>query len=138
MRRLFAVLALASLVACSENSTTAPVTVNLIGTWRLQTVNGSPLTYTQTTANGTLEVFSGAIVIDESGNFTTTLSQRLTATNGSSSILVVTTYGTVEISGPNIVFHRTDIANDPGTTAELTATTISLTQNGLVLVFAKT
>jgi hypothetical protein len=137
MRRLFAVLALVSLVACGENSSTGPVTVNLIGQWRLQTVNGSPVPFTQTTSAGKLEVFSGAIVIGEGGNFTTTLSTRTTAPSGSSSIVVVTTYGTVAINGPNVVFTRTDVPNDPGTTAELSANSISFTQNGLALVFVK-
>jgi hypothetical protein len=137
MRRLFAVLALASLVACGENSSTAPVTVNLVGSWRLQTVNGSPVPFSQTTSAGKLEVFSGAIVIGESGNYTTTLSQRITAPSGSSSILIVTTFGTVAISGPNVVFTRTDVPNDPGTTAELTANSLSFTQSGLALVFVK-
>jgi hypothetical protein len=139
MRRLFAtMLALATVVACSDNSTTGPATVNLVGTWTLQSVNGGSIPYTQTTSTGKLEVLSGGVVISAGGAFTTTLVQRVTPTGAANgNILVNTTYGTVEISGPNIIFKRSDIQNDPGTTAELTSTTISYSQNGLVLVFAK-
>jgi hypothetical protein len=137
MRRLFALLALVSLVACGDNSSTGPVTVNLIGTWSLQTVNGSPVPFSQTTSAGKLEVFSGAIVISETGTFTTTLSTRTTAPSGSSSINIITTYGTVTIAGSSLVFTRTDIPNDPGTPAELTSNSISFTQSGLALVFVK-
>jgi len=129
-------LALATLVACGENSVSGPTTVNLIGDWRLQSVNGSPVPYTDETPTRKLEVFSGGIVITASGSFTTTLTQRIT-TNGSASVSNVTTYGTVQISGSALIFKRTDIPNDPGTTAELTSNSIALTQNGLALLFVK-
>ena len=131
-------LVLATLVACSENSTTGPTQVNLVGTWTLQSVNGGSIPYTQTTSTGKLEVLSGGVVISGGGGFTTTLVERVTPTGAANgNIVVATTYGTVQISGPNLIFKRTDVPNDPGTTAELTTTTISYTQNGLVLVFAK-
>jgi hypothetical protein len=138
MRRLFvSMLALVTLVACGDNSTTGPATVNLVGSWRLQSVNGSAVPYTQQNGTSKLEVFGGGIVISQSGSFTTTLMERVT-TNGSASVMNVTTYGTVEISGSGLIFKRTDIANDPGTTAELSIDSIALTQNGLALLFVKT
>ena len=140
MRRIFAtMLALATLAGCGENSSTGPTTVNLVGTWTLQSVNGGSIPYTQTTSAGKTEVMSGSIVISGNGAFTTTVVQRVTpAGSANANIVVVTTYGTVEIGGPFLVFKRADVPNDPGTTAELTSTTISYTQNGLALVFAKT
>ncbi|MFL5617837.1 MAG: hypothetical protein ACJ79A_05505 [Gemmatimonadaceae bacterium] len=137
MRRLLAMFALATLAACGDNSSTGPVTVNLVGNWKLQSVNGSALPYSQTTSTGKFEVFDGSTVISSTGSFTMNVTQRTTATNGSSSISTVTTFGTVEISGSSVIFKRQDIPNDPGTTAELTSDTFALTQNGLALVFVK-
>jgi hypothetical protein len=136
MRRVLAMFALATLIACGDNSSTGPVTVNLVGDWKLQSVNGSPLPYSQTTSTGKYEVFDGSTVITASGGFTMNLTQR-TTTNGSSSISVLTTFGTVTISGSSVIFKRQDIPNDPGTEAVLTSDTFGLTQNGLALVFVR-
>jgi hypothetical protein len=136
MRRLFVMFALATLAACGENSSTGPVTVNLVGDWKLQSVNGSALPFTQTTSTGKFEIFDGSAVIQSTGAFTINLTQR-TTTGTSSSIFVLTTNGTVEISGSSVIFKRQDIPNDPGTTATLTANTFGLTQNGYELVFVK-
>src|SRR5690349_940172 len=118
-RRLFVMFALATLAACSDNSSTGPVTVNLVGSWKLQSVNGSALPFSQTTSTGKFEIFDGSIDIQGSGAFTLNLTTR-TTTGTSSSVSVLTTYGTVDISSGAVVFKRQDIPNDPGTTATLT------------------
>jgi hypothetical protein len=135
-RRLFVMFALATLAACGENSSTGPVTVNLVGSWKLQSVNGSTLPYSQTTSTGKYEIFDGSADIQGSGAFTINLTQR-TTTGTSSSVSVLTTYGTVDISSGSVIFKRQDIPNDPGTTATLTADTFGLVQNGYTLVFVK-
>jgi hypothetical protein len=137
MRRLFLMFALATLVACGDNSSTGPVTVNLVGNWKLQSVNGGSIPYSETTATGKFEVLDGSAVITGTGGFTMNVVERTTTTCGSQSVFIRTTYGTVEISGSTVVFKRQDIANDPGTTASLTADTFGLTQNGRTLVFLK-
>jgi hypothetical protein len=136
IRRLFVMFALATLAACGENSSTGPVTVNLVGSWKLQSVNGSALPFSQTTSTGKYEIFDGSADIQTTGAFTINLTQR-TTTGTSQSISVLTTYGTVDISTGAVIFKRQDIPNDPGTTATLSAGTIGLTQNGYALVFAK-
>ena len=136
MRRLFLMFALATLAACGENSSTAPVTVNLIGSWKLQSVNGAALPYSETTTTGKFEIFDGSADIQASGAFTINLTTR-TTTSTTSSISILTTYGTVDISGGSVVFKRQDIPNDPGTTAALSVDSFSLTQNGYTLVFVK-
>ena len=136
-RRLFLVLALATLAACGENSSTAPVTVNLVGSWKLQSVNGGAIPYSETTATGTFEVLDGSTSITGTGGFTMNVVERTTTTAGSQSLFIRTTFGTVEISGSSIVFKRQDIPNDPGTTASLTENTFGITQNGRTLVFVK-
>ena len=136
MRRLLVKFALATLAACSDNSSTGPVTVNLVGSWKLQSVNGSALPYSQTTATGKYEIFDGSADIQGAGTFTINLTQR-TTTGTSQSISILTTYGTVDISGGSVIFKRQDIPNDPGTTATLTADSFSLVQNGYTLVFVK-
>ena len=137
MRRFFAImLALATLTACGENGVTGTTVVNLVGDWRLQSVNGSPVPYTEETSTKKLEVFSGLIVISGSGNYTTTITQRIT-TNGSSSVANVTTYGTVEISGSSLIFKRADRPADPAMSAELTSNSIGFVQDGLTLLFVK-
>ena len=136
MRRAFVMLALASLVACGDNSTTGPTTVNLVGTWTLQSVNGSPIPFSQTSATQKLEVLSGSLVISGNGAFTSTLIERVTPTGAANgNIVVVTTFGTVDTNGGVVVLRRTDIPNDSGTTVDLTSTTIGYTLNGLALVF---
>ena len=135
-RRLFVMFALATLAACGENGTTGPVTVNLVGTWKLQSVNGAALPFSQTTATGKYEIFDGSIDIQGTGSFTMNLTTR-TTTGTSSSVFVLTTYGTVDISGGAVIFKRQDIPNDPGQTASLSPNTIGLTQNGYALEFVK-
>lgn len=136
-RRLFLVLALATLAACGENSSTAPVTVNLVGSWKLQSVNGGAIPYSETTATGTFEVLDGSTSITGSGGFTMNVVERTSTSAGSQSVFIRTTYGTVEISGSSVVFKRQDIPNDPGTPASLTETTFGISQNGRTLVFVK-
>ena len=135
-RRLFVMFALATLAACGENSSTGPVTVNLVGSWKLQSVNGSTLPYSQTTSTGKYEIFDGSADIQGSGAFTINLVQR-TTTGTSISTSVLTTYGTVDISTGAVIFRRQDIPNDPGTTATLAADSFGLVQNGYTLVFVK-
>jgi hypothetical protein len=135
-RRLFVMFALAALAGCGENSSTGPDTVNLVGSWTLQSVNGGAIPFTQTSATEKREVLSGSLVISANGAFTSTLIQRVTPTGATTgNIVVLTTFGTVDVNGGVVVLRRTDIANDPGTTAELTSTTLAYTLNGLALVF---
>ena len=135
-RRLFVMFALAALAGCGENSSTGPDTVNLVGSWTLQSVNGGAIPFTQTSATDKREVLSGSLVISANGAFTSTLIQRVTPTGATTgNIVVLTTFGTVDVNGGVVVLRRTDIANDPGTTAELTSTTLAYTLNGLALVF---
>jgi hypothetical protein len=136
IRRLFVMFALATLAACGENSSTGPVTVNLVGSWKLQSVNGGAVPFSQTTSTGKFEIFDGSAVIQSTGAFTINLTTR-TTTGTSSSIFVQTTFGTVDISGGAVIFKRQDIPNDPGQTASLSPTTIGLTQNGYALEFVK-
>ena len=137
MRRFFAIMfALATLTACGENGVTGTTVVNIVGDWRLQSVNGSPLTYIQQTGTTKLEVFSGTLVISASGNYTVTLQERIT-TNGSSSVTNATTFGTVDISGAGLLLKRSDRPADPAIQAELTTTTIGFVQDGLTLLFTK-
>ena len=137
MRLPLVMFALATLAACGDNSSTGPVTVNLVGSWELQSVNGSALPYSQTTATGKYEIFDGSADIQGAGTFTINLTQR-TTTGTSQSISILTTYGTVDISGGSVIFKRQDIPNDPGTTATLNVDSFSLVQNGYTLVFVKT
>jgi hypothetical protein len=135
-RRLFVMFALAALAGCGENSSTGPDTVNLVGSWTLQSVNGGAIPFTQTSATEKREVLSGSLVISANGAFTSTLIQRVTPTGATTgNIVVLTTFGTVDVNGGVVVLRRTDIANDPGTTAELTSTTLAYTLNGLALGF---
>jgi hypothetical protein len=136
IRRLFVMFALATLVACGENSSTGPVTVNLVGSWKLQSVNGGAVPFSQTTSTGKFEIFDGSAVIQSTGAFTINLTTR-TTTGTSSSIFVQTTFGTVDISSGAVIFKRQDIPNDPGTTATLTDNSFGITQNGYALVFVK-
>jgi hypothetical protein len=136
IRRLFVMFALATLVACGENSSTGPVTVNLVGSWKLQSVNGGAVPFSQTTSTGKFEIFDGSAVIQSTGAFTINLTTR-TTTGTSSSIFVQTTFGTVDISSGAVIFRRQDIPNDLGTTATLTDNSFGITQNGYALVFVK-
>ena len=135
-RRLFLMFALAALAACGENGVTGTTTVNIVGSWRLQSVNGSPVPYTQQTAGSQLEILSGGVVISANGAFTTPVVQR-TTTNGSSSVNVSTTYGTVDISGPTVLFKRQDVQGAPDIPVELTSDSMTFSQNNLTLLFVR-
>ena len=135
-RRLFLMFALATLVACGENGVTGTTTVSLVGSWTLQSVNGGAIPATLTSATEKREVVSGSLVISANGAFTSTLIQKVTPTGATNAnIVVLTTFGTVDVNGGIVVLRRTDISNDPGTTVELTSTTLAYTLNGLALVF---
>ena len=135
-RRLFLMFALATLVACGENGVTGTTTVSLVGSWTLQSVNGGAIPATLTSATEKREVVSGSLVISANGSFTSTLIQKVTPTGATNAnIVVLTTFGTVDVNGGIVVLRRTDISNDPGTTVELTSTTLAYTLNGLALVF---
>jgi hypothetical protein len=134
-RLVLAGLALATLTACVDSST-APSSVSLVGEWSLQSVNGSPLPYVEQTAEGKLEILSGAIVITAAATHTTTVTELITV-NSSPDIVVTTTYGPVSVDGSTVIFKLTEKPSDPGTVATLSSNALTLTQDGRVLVFVK-
>lgn len=72
MRRLFAVLALATAVACGESSGTDPGSATIAGTYSLTTVNGKPLPFVYQEGNVTATLTADVITLSTTNTWTET------------------------------------------------------------------
>jgi hypothetical protein len=138
MRKLFFGLVLTGLVACGgTNDATGPI-ASAEGTWRLQTINGSPMPYTTAYNAGPpvykVEILSDAFVASSNGTWTDSTTTR--QTNGSNVFTQITgdhgtwaqTIGSVSVTSATT-----------GTTASgaITGNTITVTGSGSVLVYQR-
>jgi hypothetical protein len=77
IRRLVALLALATLGACGDSGT-GPNSTQLEGTYSLRSINGSPLPYTVQSGVNSITLTSDVITIASNGTWTETLLYRQT------------------------------------------------------------
>ena len=81
MRRLLLTIGAISAVACGGDSSTGPGDMSAVGSFQLQTVNGSVLPYTAVSLPSPvfkLELLSDLVVIRSDGSYTQTFSTRQT------------------------------------------------------------
>lgn len=137
MRRLTAVVAglLVSLAAACGDSSSGPSPESLVGTWNLQSLNGTPLPFVLQGANPKVELLNDQIVVQSNGTFTDSYNFRFTDVNG-----VVTTNGasdpgTWTLNGTAVVF-RYD-ADASTSTATLNGTTFTIAAGGFSQVYTK-
>ena len=134
MRRALLALAAIALVGCGGDST--GVAASAVGTWNLQTVNGSILPATVAFVASPLyrfEILSDPFVAGSDGHYTETFTTR--ETNGSS---VTTTtdsdFGTFVQNNGSLTITASD-----GTvsTASISGDKITVNQDGVVLVYRR-
>lgn len=123
MRRLVALTAFAtllSLAACGDGPTEASTSV--VGTWQLQTVNGTPPPLTLIELTGyRLEVLGGILVINSNGTYANTYTYRETE-NGIATTVQETELGTWVQSGSTVL-----LEDDEGFQAQATLSGNQLT-----------
>jgi hypothetical protein len=78
MRRLFAVLALATLAACGSDTATNPNNDAVEGAYSLNTVNGKPLPFTIQANGVTIVLTSDVLTVSENGSWVETIAYRQT------------------------------------------------------------
>ena len=134
MRKLLLSLVLATAVACGGDST-SPVTASIAGTYKLQTINGSPLPYI-IVQSGTdkVEFLDDQVVINDGGTYTESGHVR-TTTNGVATTESIVDAGTYVRTGTAITFHSTsDNTDTPGS---INGNSITVVSTGLSAVYAK-
>jgi hypothetical protein len=134
MRAIAYVLALTLAAACGSDSSTEPA-ASISGTWSLQTINGGALPFNLgTLENGArLDVTNETLVI-ANGTYTATTTIRTTL-NGAATNETDSDAGTVTTTGSTVTFKST--ADATVVTGTLAAGTLSISQDGITLVFAK-
>jgi hypothetical protein len=132
MRRLVALLALATAVACGGDSTSPSATVT--GSYSLRTVNGSPVPYTVIQIGADkYEIVSDVVTINEGGTWSETGTDRTTQ-NGQVTNGTITDGGTYTLNGTAITFVSTESGTVNGSVG---GGTLTITAEGLALVYQK-
>jgi hypothetical protein len=136
MRKLIVLVALATGVACSldTSTNTAPLVGSLSGTYALQSINGSPLPFSIVSHDTTQLIDTDSLTLDGVGNWTESVRYRQTvgaaaATNESFGL-----FGIWSRSGNSLTF-RTDFGLLYLGTA--TDTTLLLSDAGYNYVFKR-
>ena len=134
MRSLIS-LALVVLVACGDDSTTAPTTDSVAGTWSLQSINGTALPYVvfQIGADK-VELVSDVVVAVASGAFTQTTVVRTTS-SGQVTTESQADAGTWSLNGTAVTFQF----NGDGTTGtgSISGNTMTIAESGFAFVYRK-
>jgi len=134
MRSLIS-LALVILVACGDDSTTAPTNDSVAGTWSLQSINGTGLPYVvfQIGADK-VELVSDVVVAVASGAFTQTTVVR-TTTSGQVTTESQADAGTWSLNGTAVTFQF----NGDGTTGtgSISGNTMTIAESGFAFVYRK-
>jgi hypothetical protein len=129
------ILAILSAAGCGGDST-SPATQSIVGSWTLQSVNGSPLPFiVQQTGTDKLELLSDVIVISGTGSFTQTTSVR-TTTNGVPTTQPVADAGSYTLNGSAITLHFNS-DGFTGTASWSGNTITTTTAEGLALVYKR-
>lgn len=139
MRRfMLAMLLPIALMACggSDNSTTGPTLASLAGTWRLQTVNGSPLPVT-IASSGTVktEILSQVATVDANGTFTE-VTQSRTTIGTDVTVNTLPSTGTISLNGNLLTVTVTGSGAGTGTLNSSTMFTVDFATIG-TFVFVK-
>lgn len=135
MRRLIALTAFATLLsvaACGDSPTEASTSV--VGTWHLQTINGTPPPFTLFEDTGyRLEVMGGVLAMNSNGTYANTYTYRETE-NGTATTTQETDIGTWIQSGSTIL-----LEDDEGFQAQATVSGNQLTfiESGFTVRYAR-
>ena len=145
MRALVAGLALIVLAGCGGDSSTARTAGSVVGTWTLQTYNSRPLPFTGSpNGNGSVDrVDSGTIAFDASNTYVIGIKivNTLGSTVAQQDFNEVGSYSGTVATGvtlkPNDLSGGTSTANFPTVPVTFSGNTLSFSQQGKILTFAK-
>jgi hypothetical protein len=136
MRRSFLttfVLAAALLSGCGSDKSTGPTQASIVGTWNLESVNGTPLPYVFQTTPTKLEVLSEQFVVDADGTFTDESTVR--EMDGSTVTTQTSTdAGTYSLNGTAVEFLYSDQSS---LTASLSGNSFIVAGGGLSVKFVR-
>ena len=133
MRRLFAVLALATLAACGSDSSINPNNDAVEGVYSLRTVNGQPLPYTVQQNGTTIVLTSDVLTVSNDGSWNETIAYRLSQ-NGQTTNEADADAGSWSRSGDIMTFTSTAVGNFSGTYSK---GTVTFDDPGFVAVFKR-
>ena len=108
MRKLFAMVALAALVACGGDSVTNPSADQVTGTYTLQSIDGDQLPVTYQSGGNSLTITSDVLTVADNGTWTETYSYRQTI-NGQTSNGTGADGGTWTRAGSNVEFYSNQL-----------------------------
>ena len=145
MRALVTGLVLMALAACGGDSSTVRTTDSVAGTWTLQTYNGRPLPFTGSpNENGSVNrVDSGTIGFDGKGTYAlgikivNTLGSAVTQQNYDEVGSYTGTATTGVTLKPNDLSGGTSGGNFATVPVTISGNTLSFSQQGKILVFAR-
>lgn len=134
MRHFVSCMLLMVVAACGSDSPTQP-RASVVGTWNLQTIDGSALPYlVAQTDSEALELMSDVLTFDANGTFTQ-LSQIRVTQDGQASTESFSDGGSYALNGTAVTF--TFDGDGSIGTASLAVNTLSLASAGFALVYKK-
>jgi hypothetical protein len=137
MRKLIAVVALATAVACSldTSTNTGPLVGDVSGTYTLQSINGTPLPFTIVSHDTTVLVDTDTLTLSPSGNWFETVNLRQTVGTAATTNESFELLGYYLRSGNGMNFRTSDgILFYVGTATD---TTLLLSDGGYDYVFKR-
>jgi hypothetical protein len=135
MKKVLLALAAVALMGCGGDSTGVGAKVE--GTWNLQTVNGSPLPYTAIFIANPLykfEILSDQFVANANGTYTETFTTR--ETDGTN-VTTSTDSGNGTWAQSGSALNITDASDGTVSQATISGNTITVNQQGLVLIYRR-
>jgi hypothetical protein len=130
-RRAFLVLSFV-LAACGSDSSTEPSSI--VGTWTLQTINGSPLPFVVAQSGSDKEeVLSEVVTLSAGGTFTESSTLRLTV-SGTVTTQSFPETGTYTVSGSTLTLRSSDGSTG---TATWSGNTLTGSAEGFVFVYKR-
>jgi hypothetical protein len=134
MRRVVSCMLLIVAAACGGDSPTQP-TASVVGTWNLQTVNGSALPYlVPETDTVKVELLSDVLTVAANGTFTEMTQLRATQ-NGQASTESIPDGGSYALNGTAVTF--TFDSDESTGTGSLSGNTLTVAAEGFALVYKK-
>ena len=134
-RRFVSCMLMAVVAACGGDSSTQPTPASVVGTWNLQTVNGSVLPYLVPQDDfEAVELTSDVLTVDAKGTFTQVSKFRVTQ-DGEWSMEFEPDSGSYQVNGTAVTF--TYDSDRSSGIASLAGNTLTFSAAGFALVYKK-
>jgi hypothetical protein len=133
MRKLIIALTLLSVAACG--AATSPTDINVVGTYKLKTINGAPVPYVVVdNATAKLEFLDDQIILTESGKYQQ-IGHSRTTEGGKVTIATITYAGTWTRTANEIVFR--DGIDNTATPGNVLEKSLYVSHFGLLAAYEK-